>query len=322
VVDFRPFRNSDPPAVRRLWHECGLGRGAAIEWDADVIETVVFSQPYFDPAGLILAEVDGQAVGFVHAGFGPSENRTAIDCRTGVICAVMVAPPFRRQGIGRELVRRAEQYLSGRGAEVILAGGAEPNDPFYVGIYGGSQPAGFLESDQLAAPFFSAVGYVPGSRRVVYQRSLESRNDPIGLRLMGIRRTTRLAPLEQSDPHDWWWQTRTGRLDVVELALVPKSGGEPLASVSVVGLDFYLPRWQQRSIGLLELHVPERLRKKGYAQALLVEVCRRVREEMITLVEAHVAADDPGVQRVFESAGFKPVDAGVVYRLRDGVPAA
>jgi ribosomal protein S18 acetylase RimI-like enzyme len=315
VVNYRPFRNSDPPAVRRLWDECGLGRGAATGLDADILETVVFSQPYFDPAGLILAEVDGQTVGAVHAGFGPSADRTALDCRTGVICAVLVAPAHRRQGIGRELVRQAEKYLRARGAETILAGGADPFDPFYVGIYGGSQPAGFLESDPLAAPFFTGIGYAADARHVVYQRSLAEKSDPIGLRLMGLRRTTRLAPFESQDPRDWWWQTRAGRLDSVELALVPKAGGQPLASVTVVGLDFYLPRWQQRAIGLLDLQVPESQRRKGHGQALLVEVCRRVRDEMITLAEAHVPEGDAAARRVFESAGFKPVDAGVVYRL-------
>ena len=62
------------------------------------------------------------------------------------------------------------------------------------------------------------------------------------------------------------------------------------------------------------LKVPEPLRKKGYGQALLVEVCRRIRDEMITLAEAHVPEEDAAALKVFESAGFKPVDVGVVYR--------
>jgi len=313
VVDYRPFHNSDPPEVSRLWHECGLGRGAATDFEADVIETVVFSQPYFDRNGLIVAEDQGTAVGFVHAGFGPNANGAALDRRTGVIGAVMVAPSHRRRGIGRELVRRAEEYLRSLGAETILAGGADPYDPFYFGIYGGSQPAGFLESDPLAEPFFTAVGYVPQSRHLVYQRSLADKSDPIGLRLMGVRRATKLGTLSSAE-RPWWWQTRPGRLDSVDFTLLPKGGGDPLATVTVLGLDFYISRWQQRAIGFLNLHVQEGVRKKGYGQALLVEACRRVREEMITLAEAHVPADDLPAAKVFESAGFHQVDAGTVYR--------
>jgi GNAT superfamily N-acetyltransferase len=313
VVDYRPFHNSDPPELRRLWHECGLGRGAATDFDADVIETVVFAQPYFDPNGLIVAVDDGTPVGFVHAGFGPAASGAMLDKRTGVICVVMVAPSYRHRGIGRELMARAEAYVRALGAETIFAGGAAPNDPFYFGLYGGSQPAGFLDSDPLAAPFLAATGYQPVTRHIVLQRSLVEKSDPIGLRLMGVRRATKLgtAPCES---RPWWWQTRPGRLDSIDFALLPKSGGEPVASVTVLGLDFYIPRWQQRAIGFIDLQVPEPLRKKGYGQALLVEVCKRIRDEMITLAEAHVVEGDIAAATVFESAGFHPVDAGVVYR--------
>jgi ribosomal protein S18 acetylase RimI-like enzyme len=84
--------------------------------------------------------------------------------------------------------------------------------------------------------------------------------------------------------------------------------------VTVVGLDLYIPRWKVRPIGLIDLIVSERYRRKGYGQALLVEVCRRVREEMVGLVEAHARTDDAPSLAVLRSSGFKEVDAGVVYR--------
>src|SRR5437762_3316051 len=115
MVEYRRFRNTDPPEIRRLWNECGLGRGAAVGVEADVFETVVFSQPYFDPNGLILAVVDNQVVGYAHAGFRAGADESALDYQEGVICAAMVLPAFRRQGIGRELVRRAEEYLREHG---------------------------------------------------------------------------------------------------------------------------------------------------------------------------------------------------------------
>jgi ribosomal protein S18 acetylase RimI-like enzyme len=314
VVEYRPFHNSDPPVLRRLWHECGLGRGAATGFDADILETTVFAQPYFDHHGLILAVDRDLPVGFVHAGFGPNAAQDALDPRTGVICAVMVAPSHRRQGIGRELIARAEQYLRERGATTILAGAATPNDPFYCGLYGGGQGAGWLESDPLAAPFITALGYRPELRTHVLQRSLADKSDPIGLRLMGVKRTTRLGTAPSSVPRSWWWQTRPGRLDTIDFVLTLKSGSEPVASVTVLGLDFYLPRWEQRAIAVMDLVVPVSLRTKGYGQALLVEVCKRLRDEMITLAEAHVPEQDAAARRVFESAGFRLVDAGVVYQ--------
>lgn len=316
MFEFRSFRNSDPPELRRIWHRCELGRGAATGFDADVFESVVFSQPYFDPRGLILAEDAGRPIGFLHAGFGANASQSAIDPAAGTICMVMVEPEYRRRGIGRELVRRGEEYLRQAGTEVVQAGPSPLRDPFYFGIYGGSQPAGFLDSDPLAAPFFLALGYGAVSQQVVLQRQLQDKGGPVGLRLMAIRRTTRLAPPETPTPRSWWWSTRTGRLDSLELALLPRSGTETLAAVTVLGLDFYIPRWQQRGIGLMDLHVPEQHRRKGYGQALLVEVCRRIRDESVTLAEAHISSTDTAANEVFLAAGFEQVDSGTVFQKR------
>lgn len=315
VIEYRHFQNSDPPRILRLWDECQLGRGAAIGLHCDEFDELVFAQTYFDPAGLILACRDGQTVGYVHAGFGVNKNQTWLSTDEGVICAVMVHPSVRRQGIGRELVRRAEEYLRSRGSVRIFAGPAEPRDPFYCGIYGGSQCAGFLMSDTAAAPFFAKLGYVACEANLIFQRGLGvGAADPVGVRLVNVRRTTRLASLNQ-DPKSWWWQTRFGRLDAMHLALLPRAGGAPLARISVVGLDRYVNSWQTRGIGLMGLYVTEPNRQKGYGQALLVEVCRRVRDDMVQLAEAHVRKSDAAAIAVLESSGFQQIDSGQVYRL-------
>ena len=315
MTEYRQFKNTDPPEVLRLWNECQLGRGAAIGLRCDEFDELVFAQIYFDPAGLILACQDEDIVGFVHAGFGANEDRSWLSTKEGVICAVMVHPSARGQGIGRELVRRAEQYLRDRGSKKIFAGSADPRDPYYCGIYGGSQSAGFLQSDPAAAPFFAHLGYSACEEHIVFQRSLGvGAADPVGTRLVNVRRTTRLTALNQ-DPKSWWWQTRHGRLDAMHLALVPKIGGTALARVSVVGLDRYANTWQTRGIGLLGLYVPEAHRQKGYGQALLVEVCRRVRDDMVQLAEAHAPKADAAAIAVLESAGFQPIDSGQVYHL-------
>ncbi len=315
VIEYRQFKNSDPPQILRLWQECQLGRAAALGLRCDEFDELVFAQTYFDPAGLILACRDGQPVGFVHAGFGANEGRSWLSTNEGVICAVMVHPSARRQGIGRALVLRAEDYLRQRGSTKIYAGPAEPRDPFYCGIYGGSQCAGFLQSDPAAAPFFAKLGYAACDEHLVFQRSLGvGTADPVGARLVNVRRSTRLTALNQ-EPKSWWWQTRYGRLDAMHLALVPRTGGAPLARISVVGLDRYAHTWDTRGIGLLGLYVSEANRQKGYGQALLIEVCRRVRDDMVQLAEAHAPKADAAAIAVLESAGFKQIDSGRVYRL-------
>lgn len=300
----------------RLWNESGLGRGAAQAISCDEFDSLVIAQPYFDPAGMILATTDhNRVIGFVHAGFGPNETKTHLSKKTGVICAIIVDPAFRRQGIGRELVRRAEEYLRKAGAETILGGGAPPRDPFYCGLYGGSEPAGFLESDAAASPFFQAVGYAPIERHLVFQRQLGPGGPEVMcVRLLNAKRQSRLAAAAAYEPKDWWWSTRVGRLDSMHLGLLPKAGGNLLAKVCVVGLDLYMTGWRMRAIGICGLQVSEPQRRKGYGQLLLDEVCRRVREDMIQLAEAHANESDAASVAVIKSAGFQQVDAGVVFR--------
>ncbi len=315
VIEYRQFRNSDPPHLVRLWHECGLGRGAALGISCDEFDEVVIAQTYFDPAGVILACRDGVPIGFVHAGFGVNEQQTWLSTDEGVICVVMVHPSERNFGVGRELVRRAEEYLRRAGSIRIYAGQSDRRDSFYCGLYGGSQSAGFLESDPAAAPFFAKLGYIPSERHLVFQRALvQGASDPVGIRLVNVRRNTRLASIGQ-EPKSWWWQTRHGRLDAMHLALIPKAGGSALARVSVVGLERYTTCWSARAIGLMGLYVGETNRQKGYGQTLLVEVCRRVREDLVQIAEAHAPETDTAAIAVLASSGFLPVDAGVVYQL-------
>lgn len=319
MFQYRTFRNGDPPRLLKLWHECELGRGAARPYSTDAFETFNYSQLFFDRAGLILASDGTQVVGFVHAGFGCTPDEAALDRSKGVICAVLVHPKQRRQGIGRELLRRAEGYLRERGATEILAGPAPHCDPFYHGLYGGSRPSGFLESDVSAAPFLQASCYQPLERHGVFQRNLSGSRDPMSLRVVTLRRQTELAIADRPARPTWWWHTHFGRwdsagIDSLRFRLVPRNSSEPIAAVTVIGLDQYIPVWQQRAIGLVDVFVAEAYRGQGYGQTLLIEVLRRLRQELITVAEVHAPEANAIATRVVQAAGFERVDTGVVYR--------
>jgi ribosomal protein S18 acetylase RimI-like enzyme len=314
VVDYRTFRNTDPPQIVALWNGCRLGRGAAQGVSVDAFEQTVFSRPYFDRAGFLVATDGDRVVGFAHAGFGANEQESGLDRETGLICAVVVHPEFQRQGLGTALVRRAEEYLAASGAKSMIAGPAAPDTPFYVSLYGGLQPAGWLDSDPAAVPFFATLDYEPASRQIVLQRDLESGSDPVNFQLMSLRRKSQLAVNQGPLRANWWWQTRFGALDTLRFVLVPKDGRTPLASVTVVNLELFLPKWQRQAVGLIDLKVEPEERKQGYGQLLLLEVGRRLRGERFTLMEAQAAEDDAVTLAILEAAGFQPVDAGTELR--------
>ncbi|MHC4876648.1 MAG: GNAT family N-acetyltransferase [Planctomycetota bacterium] len=314
VIEYRSFRNYDPPQIVRLWNEAKLGAGAARGLPNDLsFDMMNYSQPYFDRDGLIMACKDSQPVGFVHAGFGCSPDGNELDRSQGVICAVVVHPDHRRQGIGRELVHRACNYLREQGATTIDAGPAPSRDPFYFGLYGGPRPAGFLESDPAAAPFFEAINFRPTEQYLLTSRQMSDR-DPVNFRLTMIKRKWELALVDSPDPCPWWWSCRYGRLDALFCVLIPRGGGQPVAAVTVVGLDTYTAGWHEQAIGVADLWVDENRRREGFGQTLLVEVIKRLRQETVSRITANIRADDDASVALFRSTGFQDVDRGTVYR--------
>ncbi len=314
MTEFRAFHNTDPPHLLKLWHAAGLGRGAAECLSIDAFEVLIFSQPYFDPEGLIVAIENNEVVGFLLSGFGPNSEGSALDYSQGVICAAIVHPDYRRQGIGREMVSRAEAYLKSKGATQIFAGSSGLRSPFLSGLYGGTRPSGFLVSDAAAAPFIESIGYQPVESTRIYQRDLLGQKSPIKFHLVNLRRKMQLTISDDYQAPNWWWLTRLGRLETLHFELVPKSGEAAVASATVVGLDLYIPKWEERVIGLTDVFVREDQRGKGYGQILLLEIARRLQDELITKLEMHIEESNVVACQVAEAVGYAQVDTGIVYQ--------
>ena len=314
TVQYRSYHNTDPPKLHQLWHSCALGRNAAEGFSCDVFELFSCSLPYFDRNGLILA-ADGQRVaGFVHAGLAPTADESGLDQRQGIISALMVHPDYRRQKIGSELVRRAEEYLRSKGVESVEAGGGLNRNGFYCGIYGGLEPSGFCGSAAPWHEFFGACGYSQGSETFVLRRDLQQARDPVNAKLLRHRRHLNLVITDRPANESWWWFARFGHLDSLRFELQEKADKEVVASGQIIGMDLFIPKWGVRCVGIREVFVPESQRRHGYAQALVLEICRRLRGESVQLVEAQVASDNKPVIDLFVSAKFELNDRLLTFR--------
>ncbi len=311
---YRSFHNSDPPRLHQLWHSCALGRNAAEGFSCDVFELFACSQPYFDRDGLILAIDENRVVGFVHASFAPNQQETALDPQKGILSALMVHPDYRRRKIGAELVRRAEDYLRSKGALTVEAGGGLGQNGFYCGIYGGLEPSGFCGSAAAWREFFGSCGFAPGAEVFVMRRDLLQSRDPVNAKLLRHRRHLNLVITDRPAKESWWWFVRFGHLDSLRFELQEKTTQEVVASGQIIGMDLFIPKWGVRTVGIQKVYVPESQRRHGYAQALVLEICRRLRGEMVQLVEAHVLSDNTPVVDLFTSAKFELNDRLLTFR--------
>lgn len=314
MIEYRSFHNTDPPQLVELWNFGKLGPGAALEFPNDALDMLVLAEPYFDRNGLIVACEGDEIVGFIHAGFGTNDDETGICTTSGVICAIVVRFDYRRQGIGRELVARAESYLRGRGVQEIFAGEAGQRSPFYLGLYGGAESAGMLDSDPSAAPFFTALGYQPAERYILMCRDITEKKDAFDPRMLAVKRTVKFGVVDHPADASWWWMTRQGRFGSLTFVLVPNAGGPPPAEVTFWEMELHAVTRGERTAGITGLKVAPKDRRKGYAKSLLTEVIRRLRDELVTRVEVTIRDDNAAALNLFRSLDFKQFDTGTVYR--------
>jgi ribosomal protein S18 acetylase RimI-like enzyme len=314
TLQYRIFRNPDPPGLAEIWNDVCVNRGGYELRNPSLLERWVFSKPYFDPNGLVLAEDNGKLVGFAHAGFGPNEDQTWLAPEVGVICAIMVRPSHRGRGVGATLLRHSEEYLRELGAKQICAGGMRPYNPFYFGLYGGSDSPGFLNSDRDAASFFEYHGYEGWNTALVFQRKL---NQPVNLtdpKFNMIRRRYEVQMVPRTTLGTWWQECMLGLLEPVEFRLEDKLTGLPAARVMIWEMEGFATRWNAPSAGVLDLQVRPDLRRQGLGKYLVLQVMKHLQDQYFGIIEAQAMERNQAAVSLFRTLGFEQSDVGRIYQ--------
>jgi ribosomal protein S18 acetylase RimI-like enzyme len=319
VIRFRPFRNSDPPALVKLWNQTIPEQGAVRPLRVHELDDHAFGSAYFDRAGLIVGERDDRIVGYVHSGFGPDQPIEATPpfafCHAlGTIAMLAVEPDPQATEIARGLILEAERYLRARGANVLYAGGQFPLNPFYWGLYGGSEGSGILASHPRFPEVLAMMGYEPVSTTVLMECDLANPGyrDP---RAVVIRRQTEIEVEEDALPDDWWENLALDGFHLTRFRLLSHSDRTELARAKTWDMNGFGRHDGRSRVGLIGLEVAAEHRRKGYGRFLVTEVLRSAGEHATSLIVVQTASTNQPALALYQSLGFEAIDQSTLYRL-------
>lgn len=314
MTEYRTFRNTDPPQLAEIWRSQGSQRGLMQPMSATVFEQLVLAKPTFDPQGLTVATEAGRPIGFAHAAFGPTSDQSNLSTEKGGVSMLMTRRPDGNPAVASELLARSEQYLRSRGAKTLLAGGVRPLDPFYLGLYGGSQMSGILASDVHGQELFSTHGYQDVGRTLIWHRELSGFRPSVDRKLMQVRRRCcALQAIPDPLPKTWWEACTYGGFDRTRFELRKTPRDAPIASVMFWNMQPLSNSWGVQAAGLVDLQVAPNERRQAVASFLLGEAFRQLAVQNIMLVEAQSPESDATATAFFQKAGFKQVDTATAF---------
>ena len=283
---------------------------------AHEFDTTVVGRLDFDPDGLIVAERNGDLVGFAHAGFGPTDptgSAGALDHLFGTVAMLVVDPAVAIPEVGARLLREAEQYLRSRGAQVLYAGGRAPLDPFYRSIYGGSEWSGILDHHVGFHQTVEAAGYGVVARSVQLEMDL-TEPDTRDPKAAIIRRRTRLEVLEDPRPLGWWEGLASSEGLVTGYRLLHKRDDAEIARGITWDMAAFGRTDGKARVGLRAVEVAPGLRRQGFGRYLVAEILRHARSQWAEVVAVTTDLTNAPALGLYETVGFRPVGSSALYR--------
>ena len=314
MYSFRPFRNSDPPRIARLWSSQPPHRGLAQPVSASVLEMCLFSKHYFDPNGLIVATEGDEVVGFAHAGFGPNEAHDGLETDTGTTFMVMVRDKLWQSDLPDQLLAQSEAYLRRRGAKVLYGGGINPMNGFYLGLYGGSELPGVLLSDVHMRSLLSRNHYRERGRVVILQRDLVRFRPMVNRDQRRVAREVNFETVYSPTTPDWWSTSVYGNLERIRFFLRRRRQDKVLACTTFWDVEPLASSWGLRAAGMFDLWVDDECRRHGYGTYLLGESFKELHKRGITTVETQTMLTNAPAIEFYKNLGFAPIDHGLVFR--------
>ena len=319
MYEIRPFRNSDLAGLVSVWNRWMPGPNVAVPITTGEYDQLVLSRPYFE-AGALLVAVDTQTrliKGFAHCGFGPEEPSTfcmSLNRELGTIALICCPPGSPMTG---DLVQASVDYLKTAGAKVIYAGARFPLNPFYWGLYGGSEFSGVLESQQDVITALLACGFQESAKTELFEFDL-ARPAPRHVKNAILRRECRLQSLDDKVFNCQWSELALEGFLPLSIEIHEKQGDALVADASLWPMSLYGRRTGQSRIGLFDVHVAPEHRRKGFGRLLLSEAIKCAADLSYDVMCVQTDSTNTAAVKFYGNSGFVSAGSARLFRLAGG----
>lgn len=294
-----------------IWNAQPEAKRLARQLRVPTFEHFVLAKPYFDREGLLLAVDNGRAIGFVHAGFGPSDSHS-VDRNVGVICAFNILPDHDSVELRGKMLSEVEQYLYSRGVTQIFGGAVSPMNSFYHGLSSIGEAAGVLDEDQSTQELFRSAGYVERHRNVVLRRDLTAFRPGFDRKQRALQREIDVCVDLETDLSDWWELCRYGPLPRCGFDAVERESRTKVARVYWWDQAFTGASLQS-SVSFNNVEVSETLRRSGIGTLLMNEAMKQLKSSGAFYATAQVPETDEVALAFFSSLGFTEETRGTTF---------
>ena len=310
LLEIRPFLNSDPPALAKLWNAQPPSKRLIQPAKIAVFEHLVLAKPYFDRLGLLLAIENSECIGFVHAGFGPNDSADGVNQQVGVISMLLSAQHVEQAAVQAKLLEAAEGYLASKGAATIHAVPTSSLAVSYNGLSQTGDELGVLDEDTTLRETLLTHGYEGVQRHVAFRRDLENFRAVPNRRQRALARTHDVnIELDQPD-RSWWNLCRYGPIAVSGFHIVDRATKSRVGEVTC---------WDQSIAGIFgvanfnALNISQPLRRNGLGTLLMNESMKQLKNSGVKTAQTVTNENDDGANAFFESIGFSREACGTTF---------
>ncbi len=315
IEAFSPDRLSE---VVELLNRAIAGRRAATTVSEKDLSQRVLSHPGLDRAGLLLAvDEAGRVAGLIHAIIPPVHLPDyARLAGTGFVMGPYVAEAWRTRGLGRSLLRAAEDYLHGQCERIQVHG---LRTPFYHAQEGPRQPfcgstemIGLCADDAYFLNWLSRAGYVPVPAREVsmvarVERSDQTLKAPRELRVIRVTEdkpwTGTLAWKTSGAPGYGYETYGPCRYDTLALT----------SGQTIIGHCQWYPMRKPGRAALYDLRLAPSWRGHGLGRFLFLTGLQAMADQGYREVELHTSPERNAIAHaMYRASGFVEVENWIV----------